>query len=179
MPLKKKIFPPGWSLYTLNPKISHLNMQGIEDSQWTSTGNNKTFSLICHLWDWTVHIHSSVWDIKSPLFSGKSCLSPPCPPCPCFLQITSFSQLLILVWIPDPTLILASLNFPHQFDFSTCCCSKQDKQPMAEQMKIQSGARPSSGWGSFCWQLKKTFAPVVLWAGACAILHTPVQQGGQ
>lgn len=31
---QKKDLSPRWSLYTLNPKISHLNMQGIEDSQW-------------------------------------------------------------------------------------------------------------------------------------------------
>lgn len=88
-------------------------------------------------------------DTKSPFFSGKSSFCPPCPQPPCFLQITSFSKPLILVGNPDPALIFANLNFPHQFEFFTFCCSKQEKQPMAEQMKIQPGARPSSGWVSF------------------------------
>lgn len=66
---RKKIFPPEQSLYTFSPKLSILNMQGLKDCWWKLMQHpqetTNLFHLICHLWDWTVHIHSSTHEITS------------------------------------------------------------------------------------------------------------------
>lgn len=69
---RKKTFPPKRSLYTFNPELSLLNIQGIKDSRWKLMQHPQEttnfFNLICHLWDWTVHIPSSTHEITSFLW---------------------------------------------------------------------------------------------------------------
>lgn len=93
------------------------------------------------------------------------------------LQFNSFSKPFILVGNPDPTLILTSLNFPHQFDFPTCYCSKQDKQPMANKWK-PAWSQTRFWVSQFFWQLEKTFAVVALWAGSRATPHSLFNKQG-
>lgn len=112
---QKKTFSPKWSLYTFNPKLSLLNVQGIQDSWWKLTQSPQEttnfFSLICHLWDWKVHIHSSRCEITS--FLWQTMLLSPLSPTSMFLLMASFPKPLVLVGSPDPTWVFASLTFPH------------------------------------------------------------------
>lgn len=177
---KKRSFPLGYSSTFSIIKIPISTCRVLKtpsENFCNSTGNNNIFSLICNFWDWTVHIHLSVWH-KITFFLWQVQLLSPLSSTYMFSTDHQFLKALNFGWESRSRLNIC------QFEFSTpiwifyilllkareAAHGWTNENPAWSQTKF---------WVSqFFWQLERTFAVVVLWAGACATLHTLFSKGG-